>query len=72
MADKFKRADAAERGKPDARGTVVVKVFLRDPKSLAGYALPGNRKEEIVVEDATVGRVYETLETALFGDEREE
>lgn len=72
MTEKFKRADAGEKAKPDARGTVVIKVFLRDPKSKAGYALPGNRKEEIVIEDATVGRVYETLETALFGDEREE
>lgn len=68
----FKRKDEAEKQKPDRQGEVVVKIFLRDPKSQVGYALPGNVKREIVIPETTVGKVYAAIETALFGDEKEE
>ncbi len=69
---EFKRGQPKTSTKPDETGTIVVKIFRRDPKSQAGNAVMNGRKEEIVVEGATVGSVYAKLETALFGDEKED
>ncbi len=69
---EFVRATTGPKGKPDEVGTVVVKIFRRDPKSPNGNAVMNGRKEEVVVEGTTVGKVYEAVERALFGDEKEE
>jgi hypothetical protein len=64
----FQRGEFAV-SKLDARGTVVVRVFLQDDKRTSGFPVPGNRKEEVAVKDSTVGEVFEAINKALFTEE---
>lgn len=64
---KFKKAETSKvSGKPDNRGNIRILIQCLDPKSGIGAALSNNRKEEIVVEDSTVGTVYTELNALLF------
>lgn len=55
--------------KADARGQVVVKLILQDPKKIAGQPVVGNRREDIVIENTSVGEVAEAINRALFGEQ---
>lgn len=68
---KFKRS-TTKSSKPDARGKVMVKIYLQYTKGSPGIPTPGNRKEEIVLEDATVGDVYAAVTETLFPPDVEE
>ena len=63
----FKQGSVAPSG-DDARGKVVVKVYLQDPKLNKGFPVKGNRKYEVALDDATVGEVEEAIKNALFAD----
>lgn len=67
----FKKGEPVS-SKKDGEGTVVVKIFLQDPKSLAttAYPAPGNRKEEFTIPEATVGNVFDAIHKALFEGEK--
>jgi hypothetical protein len=78
----FKKAGKIKSAKPDRRGYVAVRVILmRDPPNGEGtdtavqsnssqfFPMPGNRREDIVLQDTTVGEVYEHLNKVLFGGE---
>lgn len=62
---KFERAKIGTRSK-DAKGLVVVKIFLQVPEGQEGFPVPGNRKEVIEIREASVGEVYDALNKALF------
>jgi hypothetical protein len=51
-------------GTPDKKGTVVIKIILIDEKK--GEAAWGNRKEQIALEDTTVGEVYDYIRGILL------
>lgn len=61
----FKEGKA--KGGLDKRGKVLVKIILLDEKAgQKNWPVMGNRKEEIVLDDATVGDVYESVKGCLF------
>jgi len=58
---------AATKGKPDARGQVVVRVMLQDPRNKTAVVhLSGNLRDDIFVEGATVSEVAAAVRAALF------
>ncbi len=66
---RFKRATKDSKPttwKTDERGTVRIRIALADPEDARGF-LPGNMTKQISVSDATVGKVVERIEHALFG-----
>ncbi len=66
---KFTRA--AEKVLPinDKEGTVVVRIFLQDPKANSVMPLNGNHKKDILVEGSKVTDVVAAVEAYLFGAE---
>ncbi len=62
----FKRAQA-KSAKPDRRGKVAVRVFLVNEAAAELMPVNGNLREDLLVEDATVGEVAEHLRRLLFG-----
>jgi hypothetical protein len=66
---KFSRSSSEPTVK-DVPGKVCIKIILQDPGLQLGYPVSGNRKEWIVVDNATVGEVYAAIAAALFGDKQ--
>lgn len=60
----FKKAEGVAAHKKDDRGKVVIKIMLQDPRK-PDFPVTGNRKEVIVLEDATVGEVVDAINKAL-------
>lgn len=55
--------------KPDKPGKVVIRVFLVDETRAGGlFPVSGNLKEDIFLEDTSVGVVVETIKSHLFDD----
>lgn len=65
---KFERAKVGSRSK-DAKGLVIVKIFLQVPGGQDGFPVPNNRKEVIEIREASVGEVYNAINKALFEGE---
>lgn len=64
----FKKS-GKQTAKPDKRGIVAIRIFLQDPNRGDLYPVYGNRREDILLEDTTVGEVREAIEKALWGGE---
>ena len=61
MFKQIKRED-----KDDLYGIVVIKIFLQDANKQPGFSVSGSYREEIVIENATVGEVCSAIKRALF------
>ena len=56
--------------RPDKQGKVVIRVFLLDESRSGGlFPVSGNLKEDIFLEDTSVGVVVETIKNHLFESE---
>ena len=65
----FVKGDTSKVSKPDKKGRVVVRILLQDPTKTSGiFPMPGNMKEDLVVEGSTVGEVLAAVNLALFGE----
>ena len=72
----FERSNKKPSGRPDRKGLVLIKIGLvkEVTKSSGERTLESewnNRKEELVIEEASVGEVFEVVEKALFGNQAE-
>jgi hypothetical protein len=63
----FKKSETGGTAR-DSKGKVVIKIILQDNSMQPGYPKAGNLKQEIVVDDTTVGEVYAAINMALFND----
>ena len=63
---KFTRAEEKVAPSNDREGTVVVRVFLQDPKAAIVMPLNGNFKKDVLVEGAKVSDVVKAIEAHLF------
>lgn len=61
----FKKAEPTV-DKPDARGKVIIKIFLLGNTGQVQMPKIGNYKTEIAVNDATVSEVEKAINTTLF------
>ncbi len=67
LSGPFKPAKP-KAAKPDKKGNIAVRIFLVNENVAELTPAPGNLREDIFVEDATVGEVAEHLRRLLFGD----
>lgn len=68
---KFKKKDDDFKGK-DVKGIVEIRIILRKKGGVSGFPEPNNRKETIILEDTTVGEVYDELNALMFPPELDE
>lgn len=63
----FQRSEQpVKKSKPDPRGTVVIKVYHPDLNT--GYADGNQAKDEITLENTTVGEVSAAIRQSLLGE----
>lgn len=67
----FTRAKQTLKQKPDKKGKIVIRIFKRDEKKTDFFPEIGNRREDIIVDEATVGEVFDVIEQTLFDREDE-
>jgi len=71
MSKYKKRQESSIDKRRDDEGIVEIRIILRKKGGVAGFPEPGNRKETIVIEDATVGDVFGDINALLFHPDME-